>query len=67
MQHLKKNEISMGLSANVDLKELRRMIDYLKVSDPGSSPNETQQEIDRLSDVVNERIWGKIEAQRNLS
>jgi len=60
------NEILVRLPAYIDLTELQDMIDYLEYKEVTAKSAATQKEVDELSEAVNQNIWEKFKAKRNL-
>jgi hypothetical protein len=60
------NEILVRLPAYVDLSELQNMIDYLDYKEQTAKSKATQKDVDELSEIVNQSIWTKFQAQRKF-
>ncbi len=60
------NEILVRLPAYIDLTELQDMIDYLEYKEVTAKSAASQNEVDELSEAVNQNIWEKFKTKRNL-
>ena len=55
----KGNEIIIRISADVDLQEIQKSLDYIRYKELVSKSTATQADIDKLASEVNERWWNK--------
>lgn len=60
------NEILVRPPANLDLTELKNMIDYLDNMEQTMTSKLSKEEVAQLSKEVNIDIWAKFKAQRGL-
>jgi len=60
------NEILVRLPAYVDLSELQNMLDYLDYKEQTAKSKATQKDVEELSEIVNQSIWTKFQAQRKF-
>ena len=55
----KGNEIIIRISADVDLQEIQKSLDYIRYKELVSKSTATQADIDKLASEVNEGWWNK--------
>ncbi|MDO5665463.1 MAG: hypothetical protein Q4G63_09435 [Bacteroidia bacterium] len=60
------NEILVRLPAYVDLSELQNILDFLKYKENTANSKATQENVEELSELVNNSIWEKFKAKRNI-
>ena len=58
------NEILIRLPANIDLRELQNMLDYLRYKELTAKSKAKQSDVDELSKAANKSIWTKIKARK---
>lgn len=59
-------EILIRLPSNVNISEIRDVLDFLKYQENTANSGVSQAEIDELSEDVNKTIWKDFKEQRNL-
>jgi len=62
----RKNEILIRMSADIDLSELKDMLDYLRFKEVTSGSKAKQKDVDALAKEVNRTMWEKVKVQRGL-